>query len=92
MAPSASRDNLVVLSFAKMLKQAYTGDVEFVFKNGQQGGDGGPLKLYAFRHILEGVDTGSPESLDFSRTSPPIISPRFLELMALGSVEVGCDS
>jgi hypothetical protein len=53
-----------VLSFAKKLKVPYTGDVEFIFKNG--GGkqeDGTPLKLYAFRDILE-------PTLDFSGTLP----------------------
>lgn len=51
-----------MLSFAKKLKVPYTGDVEFIFKNG--GGkqeDGTPLKLYAFRDILE-------PTFDFSGT------------------------
>jgi hypothetical protein len=80
MAPSISQishEQKIVLSFAKMLKQAYTGDVEFVFRNGGQGEDGVPLKLYAFRHILEGMDNGSP-ALDFSCMSFP---PRFFGWM-----------
>ena len=58
-----------MLSFAKMLKQAYTGDVEFVFRNGGQGEDGAPLKLYAFRHILEGMDNGRDAAVRAGRSS-----------------------
>lgn len=54
-----------------MLKMPYTGDVEFVFKNGVGNTeDGTSLKLYGFRNILEGVDKEESPTLDFSCSSP----------------------
>jgi len=74
LAPSISTisyEQKIVLSFAKMLKQAYTGDVEFVCRSpGKE--EGPPPRLFAFRHILEGVDNGSP-ALDFTCT---LLTPR----------------
>ena len=79
-----------MLSFAKMLKVPYTGDVEFVFKKGGTSGeDGTKARLFGFRNILEGVDKEAP-TLDFSCLSPACLSESLFLCLQLSLCLFNC--